>query len=54
MRRTKMMRDVPVLGSLGVYFLLDQQLTNVPVDVRGKKDYWNPALLYGVLVQVAP
>jgi hypothetical protein len=50
----KMMSKVPVFGSLGVYFLVDQQLTNVPRAANGNRDYWNPALVYGVLYQLAP
>jgi hypothetical protein len=50
----KMMSKVPVFNGLGLYFLVDQQLTNVPRDANGNRDYWNPALVYGVLFQLAP
>jgi hypothetical protein len=49
-----MMSKVPVFRGFGLYFLLDQQTTNLPRDVNGNRDRWNPALVYGVLLQVAP
>ena len=50
----KMMQTSPVFKGFGAYFLIDQQLTNVGRDANGDKDYWNPALVWGVLLQVAP
>jgi hypothetical protein len=50
----KMMSGIPLFRGMGLYFLLDQQLTNVATDINGKKDYWNPALVYGALWQIAP
>ncbi|HEY2065042.1 MAG TPA: hypothetical protein VGG84_03715 [Gemmatimonadaceae bacterium] len=50
----KLMPNRPVLRSLGAYFLVDQQLTNVPTDANGRKDHWNPTLIYGLALQIAP
>jgi hypothetical protein len=50
----KMMSTVPLFNKLGLYFLVDQQLTNLARDVNGNRDYWNPALVYGVFWQAAP
>jgi hypothetical protein len=43
-----------VFSKLGLYFLIDQQLTNLARDAAGNRDRWNPALVYGVFWQVAP
>lgn len=50
----KMMKAVPVFRGFGAYFLVDQQLSRVPRDLDGDKDYWNPVLLWGGLLQIAP
>lgn len=50
----KMMKAMPVFRGLGLYFLVDQQLSRVPRDANGDKDYWNPALVWGGLLQIAP
>lgn len=50
----KMMGEMGVFRGLGLYALIDQQLTNVPRDLDGDKDYWNPAIIYGVLLQISP
>jgi hypothetical protein len=50
----KMMKTVPFLGGFGAYFLVDQQLSRVPRDANGDKDYWNPALVWGAFFQIAP
>jgi hypothetical protein len=50
----KLMRYRRVLQTVSLYFLVDQQLTNLPVDASGKRDHWNPTLIYGVSVQLAP
>jgi hypothetical protein len=51
---SKMMSTVPLFNKLGLYFLIDQQLTNLARDAAGNRDRWNPALVYGVFWQVAP
>lgn len=51
---SKMMADVPLFRGLGLYFLIDQQMTNLARDASGNRDRFNPALVYGVLWQVAP
>jgi hypothetical protein len=50
----KMMKAVPVFRGFGAYFLVDQQLSRVGRDENGDKDYWNPALVWGGLLQIAP
>jgi hypothetical protein len=50
----KLMPTVPLFRSMGLYFLVDQQITNLPRDAAGNRDRWNPALVYGVFWQVAP
>jgi hypothetical protein len=50
----KMMSNVPLFNKVGLYFLIDQQLSNLPRDASGNKDHWNPALVYGAFWQVAP
>ena len=41
-------------NGLGVYFLVDQQMTHLPYDASGKRDYFTPALLYGLTIPIAP
>jgi hypothetical protein len=50
----KMMSTMPVFRGFGAYFLIDQQLSRVPRDANGDKDYWNPVLVWGGLLQLAP
>jgi hypothetical protein len=50
----KMMMGNTAFKGLGLYFLLDQQISQLPLDARGNRDRWNPALVYGVLWQLAP
>ena len=49
----KMMTNSPWKG-LGLYFLLDQQITRIPEDANGDKDRFNPVLLYGLSLPIAP
>ena len=35
------------------FFLLDQNLTPEE-DITGDKDYWNPVLIYGLSIPIAP
>lgn len=49
----KMFPNMGAWSNLGIYFLVDQQLTHMK-DASGKSDYWNPALLYGVSLPIAP
>ena len=50
----RMMGGAPFLKGLGLYFLIDQQLSRVPRDENGDKDYWNPALVWGAFFQISP
>lgn len=50
----KMMSNMGVFRGFGAYFLIDQQITNLPEDAAGETDNWNPALVYGVMLQIAP
>jgi hypothetical protein len=50
----KMMKNMGIFSGLGAFFLVDQQLTHVGRDATGKRDYWNPALVYGVILPLAP
>jgi hypothetical protein len=43
-----------VLSKAGLYFLVDQQMTNLPRNANGERDHWNPALVYGLYWQIAP
>ena len=49
----KMMTNSPWKG-LGIYFLLDQQITRLPEDANGDKDRFNPVVLYGLSLPIAP
>lgn len=49
----KMMTNSPFKG-LGLYFLLDQQITRIPEDANGDKDRFNPVMLYGLALPIAP
>jgi hypothetical protein len=49
-----MMSNMGVFRGFGAYFLIDQQITNLPEDAAGETDNWNPALVYGVMLQIAP
>jgi hypothetical protein len=51
---TKVFPHVPVLSKAGLYFLVDQQMTNLPRNANGERDHWNPALVYGLFWQIAP
>jgi hypothetical protein len=51
---TKMMQNMGPWSGLGVYFLIDQQLTHLPEDANGDTDRFNPVLLYGVTLPIAP
>ena len=51
---TKMMQNMGPWAGLGVYFLVDQQMTHLPYDASGKRDYFTPALLYGLTIPIAP
>jgi len=50
---SKMMQNMGPWSGLGVYFLVDQQLTHVK-DANGDSDYFTPALLYGLTIPIAP
>jgi len=50
----KLWPKVPFLHEMGLYFLLDQQMTNLPLDANGNRDHWNPVLVYGLYWQAAP
>jgi hypothetical protein len=49
----KMMTNSPFKG-LGLYFLLDQQITRIPEDANGDKDRFNPVMLNGLALPIAP
>jgi hypothetical protein len=51
---TKMMKDMGAFQNLSAFFLVDQRITHPPVDRNGNKDYWNPVLVYGILLPIAP
>jgi hypothetical protein len=51
---SKMMANMGPWSGLGAYFLLDQQLTHVPHNVDGDKDYFTPVMLYGLTIPIAP
>jgi len=38
----------PMWSGLGAYFLVDQQLSDLPRDANGDRDRWGPVLLYGL------
>lgn len=37
----------------GIYFLMDQQMSSLPVDAAGNKDRFSPGLVYGVTIPIA-
>jgi hypothetical protein len=51
---SKVMGRLGTFSGMGLYALLDQQITHLPRDASGDRDYFRPVLLYGVLVQLAP
>jgi hypothetical protein len=48
-----MMRNMGYWSGLAAFFLLDQNLTPAE-DAAGDKDYWNPVLIYGLSLPIAP
>jgi hypothetical protein len=48
-----MMSNMPFWSGLSAFFLLDQNLTPNE-DANGDKDYWNPVLIYGLAIPIAP
>ncbi|HET7458937.1 MAG TPA: hypothetical protein VFJ74_14905 [Gemmatimonadaceae bacterium] len=40
----------PMWSGTGAYFLVDQQISDIPRDAAGNKDRFNPALLYGLSI----
>lgn len=50
---SKMMTNSPWKG-LGIYGLLVQQITRIPEDANGDKDRFNPAVIYGLSLPIAP
>ena len=50
----KMMATTPVFRGFGAYFLVDQQINNLPKDVNGNTDRWSPALVWGGFIPLAP
>ena len=50
----KMMATTPVFRGFGAYFLVDQQITRLPKDANGNTDRWNPALVWGGFIPLAP
>lgn len=48
-----MMKGMAFWSGLGAFFLLDQNLTPNE-DFKGDKDYWNPTLIYGLVIPIAP
>jgi hypothetical protein len=50
---SKMMTNSPWRG-LGIYALLDQQITGLPEDANGDVDRFSPVLLYGLSLPIAP
>ncbi len=51
---TKLMRNLGTFSGTGLYVLVDQQLTHLPREAGGDRDYFSPVLLYGLIVQLAP
>ena len=49
-----MMRDVPFWSGLGAFFLLDQNLTPDEDPETGEADRFNPVLIYGLVIPIAP
>ena len=50
----KMMATTPVFRGFGAYFLVDQQINNLAKDANGNTDHWNPALVWGGFIPLAP
>ena len=50
----KMMSNMGLFSNAGLYLLFDQGLTHRPKDANGDKDYFNPVMLYGITIPIAP
>ncbi|HVE78874.1 MAG TPA: hypothetical protein VNA89_08440 [Gemmatimonadaceae bacterium] len=50
----KMMANMGLFSNLGLYLLLDQQITHIQEDANGDKDRFNPVVLYGLTLPIAP
>lgn len=50
---SKMMPDMGYWSGASLFFLVDQNLTPAE-DAAGDKDYWNPVLVYGLAIPIAP
>ena len=51
----KMMASMGAWSGLGLYFLVDQQISHAPYKAgTTDRDYWQPVLLYGLSLPVAP
>jgi hypothetical protein len=48
----KMMSQAPFFSNLSAFFLLDQQLSSLPEDANGDKDYWSPVALAGIIIPI--
>lgn len=49
-----MMPQSAYWSGVGAFFLLDQNITVDEDPVTGEKDRWNPALIYGISLPIAP
>jgi hypothetical protein len=49
-----MMANMGVWSNLGAYLLFDQQITGLAEDASGDTDRFNPVILYGVTLPIAP
>lgn len=51
---SKMMTGMGPWSGLGAYLLVDQQITHPAKNIDDDSDYWNPVLLYGLSLPLAP
>ncbi len=50
----KMMRNMGAFQNLGAFFLLDQRVTHPTIDANGDEDRFDPVLVYGLALPLAP
>lgn len=50
----KMMSGMGAFSRMAAFFLMDQRLTHPTIDANGNKDRFDPVLVYGVTIPIAP
>jgi hypothetical protein len=50
----KMFAPTGWASGLALYGLIDQQISDAPLNANGNRNYWNPNILYGLTVPLSP